>query len=97
MGFEVILKPDAIKDLDKLRKYDATIITDALEQHLTTKPEQSSRSRIKKLRGKQLAEYRLRVGDFRVFYSVDSGASTVFVLRILRKEETVEFYQEEEP
>lgn len=97
MVFEVILKPDAIKDLDKLRKYDATWIADAIEQYLTREPEKLSRSRIKRLRGPQPAEYRLRVGAFRVFYTVDSEESKVFVLRILHKDQTAKFYQKEQP
>jgi mRNA-degrading endonuclease RelE of RelBE toxin-antitoxin system len=31
------------------------------------------------------SQYRLRVGDFRVYYDVDEGARTVDVLRILEK------------
>ncbi len=96
MEFEVILKPDAMDDIDRLRKYYATCISDAIEHHLTKDPEKVSRSRIKRLRGQQPAEYRLRVGAFRVFYTVDSETSTVFVLRVLGKEKTAEFYRKDE-
>jgi addiction module RelE/StbE family toxin len=91
---EIALKPAAIKDLDRLRKYDATWITDSVEQHLRFEPQKTSRSRIRKLRGKQPADYRLRVGDYRVFYTVEK--STVSVLRILHKEQTAGFYIEDE-
>jgi mRNA interferase RelE/StbE len=48
-------------------------------------PRKTSRSRIKPLRGLRQPEYRLRVGDVRVFYDV-SGA-TVEVLAIVAKSE----------
>ena len=97
MKYEVILKPDAENDLDGVRKYEARWIADAIERHLTREPEKVSRSRIKRLRGRQPADYRLRVGDFRVFYMVDADESTVLVLRILHKERTAAFYRKEEP
>ncbi len=93
----MILKPNAIRDLDRLRKYDATWISDTIERHLTREPQNTSRGRIKRLRGQQAADYRLRVGDYRVFYTVDVEAFAVFVLRVLHKEETAEFYREEGP
>lgn len=96
MDCEVILKPDAIRDLDRLRKYDSTRISDAMERHLRTEPQKVSRTRIKRLRGRQPADYRLRVGRFRVFYTVDVEESAVFVLRILHKEKITEFYRKEE-
>ena len=97
MTFEVILQPDAVNDLDSLRRYEATWIVDAIEEHLTAEPEKVSRSRIKRLRGKQPADYRLRVRDCRVFYTVNVEDATVVVLRILHKRETREFYRKEEP
>lgn len=97
MTFEVILQPDAVNDLDSLRRYEATWIVDAIEEHLTVEPEKVSRSRIKRLRGKQPADYRLRVRDYRVFYTVNVEDGTVVVLRILHKTATREFYRKEEP
>ena len=97
MPYEVILKPEAVKDLDGLRKYDVATIADAIERHLTSNPQKTSRTRIKRLRGKQDADYRLRVGDYRVFYTIDDEELTVFVLRILHKQQTVESYKEEGP
>ena len=60
------LKPDAVEDLDWMRKYDATKVLDGIEDHLSVEPTKESRSRIKKLRGRQPADYRLRVDDWRV-------------------------------
>lgn len=48
---------------------------------------------IKRLRGHQDATYRLRVGDFRVFYDV--AGETVTVVTVLHKRDTETFYRKE--
>ncbi len=58
-------------------------------------PDRVSRSRIKRLRGRQSAAYRLRVGDYRVFYDVAKTA--VVVIAVLHKRDAAEFYQEDAP
>ena len=93
--FEVVVKPGARRQLRRLRRLAAVTITDALERYLRYEPDRSSRSRIKQLRGRQDAAYRLRVGDYRVFYDV--GESVVTVIAVLHKRETVTFYREDTP
>ncbi|NOZ23989.1 MAG: type II toxin-antitoxin system RelE/ParE family toxin [Planctomycetes bacterium] len=66
------MKRSAIGDLDGLRKYDASQIADAMEKHLARQPTRESKSRIKRLRGISNPDYRLRVGDHRVFYNVET-------------------------
>ena len=39
--------------------------------------------------------HRFRVGDYRVFYSVDAAECRVNVLRVLHKHQTAEFYEED--
>lgn len=92
--YEVILKPDAEDDLDRLRRFDAVAILDTIERHLATEPTREGKSRIKRLRGNPPADYRLRVGDYRVFYRV--VGREVHVLRVMHKEETRLFYEEEQ-
>jgi mRNA interferase RelE/StbE len=92
--YEIILKRGAVDDLDRLRKYDATQIADAMEKHLTYEPTKESRSRIKRLRGMSDPDYRLRVADYRVFYSVREPEGRVDVLRIMHKDETRAYYEE---
>jgi len=52
-------------------------------KHLRHEPEKTSRSRIKRLRGLRRPQYRLRVGEVRVYYDVSSA--TVEVLAIVAK------------
>ena len=54
-----------------------------METHLRHEPTRVSKSRIKRLRGLSRPQYRLRVGDVRVFYDVTEG--TVEVLGIVAK------------
>ena len=39
-------------------------------------------------------DYRLRIGPFRIFYTVDEKKSRVNVVRIPHKDETADYYQE---
>jgi mRNA interferase RelE/StbE len=63
-----------------------TLVKDAIETHLRHEPQKTSRSRIKRLRGLSRPQYRLRVGDVRVFYDVVNRV--VEVLAIISKSET---------
>jgi addiction module RelE/StbE family toxin len=92
--YTIFLKRSAIADLDALRKYDATQIADAMEKHLLHDPTKESKSRIKRLRGIRIPDYRLRVGDYRVFYVVDQDARRVDVLRVMHKDQTLPYHKE---
>src|SRR5947199_9233445 len=90
--FQVTNDPAALGDLRKLRAYDRRAVLDVLERVLTTTPTQVSRSRIKRLRGVDSPQYRLRVAEFRVFYDV--VAAGVYVLRVLAKPAVADYLRE---
>ncbi len=90
--YEIRLKPTAIRDMDKLRKFDAARVADGMEKHLGRVPVKESKSRIKRLRGISDPDYRLRIGDYRVFYDVTGDR--VDVLRVMHKNDTHEYYEE---
>lgn len=94
---EIVLKPSAVKDLDRRRKFDAALIAEGIERFLRDDPAQVSKSRIKRLKGISNPDFRLRLDDFRVFYTVDAETGQVDVLRILHKDETAEYYKEIAP
>jgi mRNA interferase RelE/StbE len=85
MPFVIVLAPEAVEDLRRLSANVRATLRAAIETHLRHEPEKTSRSRIKRLRGLLRPQYRLRVGEVRVFYDV-SGA-TVEVLAIVVKSE----------
>ena len=70
MAFEIIVAPQAVAALKKLPVPVRRGVEKALDIHLTHEPTKVSKSRIKKLRGLRQPQYRLRVGDIRVFYDV---------------------------
>jgi mRNA interferase RelE/StbE len=83
--FEIILSPDAVGQLRRLPPHVRPGVRDAIEVHLRHEPTKLSKSRIKRLRGIDRPQYRLRVEDTRVFYDVK--ASTVEILAIVSKAE----------
>jgi mRNA interferase RelE/StbE len=85
MRFEIVLAPEAIEDVKGLKATIRAELWEALNTHLRYEPRKTSRSRIKRLRGAQYPQYRLRVGEVRVFYDVSD--STVNVLAIVAKSE----------
>ena len=85
MRFEIILAPEAVDVFRNLRANIRSTVRDALETHLRYEPMKTSRSRIKRLRGVPRPQYRLRVGEVRVFYDV--SAESVEVLPIVPKSE----------
>lgn len=93
MTFEIILSPEAARSLRQLRAHVRAAVRDALEVHLRHEPAKVSKSRIKRLRGLSQPQYRLRVGDIRVFYDVTEAA--VEVLAIVEKAEAQAWLDEE--
>jgi mRNA-degrading endonuclease RelE of RelBE toxin-antitoxin system len=85
MPFAIVLAPEAVDDLRRLTANVRATVRTGLETHLRHEPEKTSRSRIKRLRGLLRPQYRLRVGDIRVFYDV--SRATVEVLAIVPKSE----------
>ncbi len=87
MPFAIVLAPEAVEDLGKLTANVRATVRTAFETYLRHEPEKTGRSRVKRLRGLRRPQYRLRVGEVRVFYDV-SGA-TVEVLAIVAKSEAL--------
>ena len=85
MPFAIVLAPEAVEDLGRLTANVRATVRIALETHLRREPEKTSRCRIKRLRGLLRPQYRLRIGDVRVFYDV--SGTTVEVLAIVAKSE----------
>jgi mRNA interferase RelE/StbE len=83
MRYEVILAPEAARAFRSLPANRRAEVRDALERHLRYEPTRVSKSRIKRLRGLSQPQYRLRVGEMRVFYDVTGEA--VEVLAIITK------------
>ena len=69
-----------------------TEVREGIETHLRHEPEKVGRSRIKRLRKLTQPQYRLRIGEVRVFY--DATGKTVEVLAIVAKSEAATWLAE---
>jgi mRNA-degrading endonuclease RelE of RelBE toxin-antitoxin system len=74
MPFEVRYSDEAVEQLKKVRAYDRAAIIDQIEQTLMVNPTLESKTKLKLLRQPAPTQYRLRVGEFRVFYDVVPGS-----------------------
>ena len=74
--FNIEFTTESVDDLRSFRKHDQQQIIAAMEAQLTHQATEETRNR-KRLRPNQLAEWELRIGDWRVFYDVDTEAAVV--------------------
>ena len=93
MAYEIILAPEAARDVRNLKANVRSEVGDAMERFLRHAPTQVGKSRIKRLQGVARPQFRLRVGDVRVFYDV-SGAA-VEILAVVSKAEASEWLRRE--
>lgn len=92
MPYEIRYSNEAVEQLKKLRAFDRTAILDQIEQVLGVNPTIVSKARIKQLREPAPTQYRLRVGEFRVFYDV--AEDLVLIIQVLTKQDSIEFLGE---
>jgi len=83
MRHEIVLAPQAVRDLKLLKAHVRSTVRDAIELYLRHEPTRTSKSRIKRLRGTSRPQFRLRVEEVRVFYDVSD--KTVEVLAVVPK------------
>ena len=82
MAYDVRFAPKAEKALGKLDRPIAQRIADAV----TALAEEPRPAGCKKLSGED-GTYRIRVGDYRVLYSIDDGELTVLVVDMAHRRE----------
>jgi mRNA interferase RelE/StbE len=80
MKYTVELKPRAIKDMRDLQRQDSSRMANALERL-----QSDMAGDVKKLTH-VTPEYRLRVGQFRVLFEVESG-TRIIVYRVVHRRE----------
>ncbi len=83
MKYKIIFAPEAIDDFRSLPAFDRARVRDTINRHLLHQPTRQSKSRIKRLRDMKKPQYRLRIGNIRLFYDV--SGSEVGVLGIVEK------------
>ena len=87
----IILSPEARESLRKLKGNLRSQIRDGIIDHLSFEPEKVSKSRIKRLKGLEKPQYRLRIDDVRIYYDINKN--TVEILAIVTKEIALEWLE----
>ena len=93
MKYGIVFAPEAVRDVRHLRGHMRSILRDGVETSLRHAPTAVSKSRIKRLRGLARPQFRLRLGEVRVYY--DIRGSTVEVLAVVLKSEATEWLKRE--
>ena len=85
MSYQVIIAYSAQEQFRALDARQRSMLKSAMHEYLETSPMTESKSRIKRLRGLRRPQYRLRVGEMRVFYDVDEAIERVEVFAFALK------------
>ena len=83
--YEIFIKPSAVKELEKLPPKDLAKITKKI-QSLSDNPRPKG---IQKL--SHLEQYRVRLGDYRIIYSINDDHRVVDVIKIGHRKEVYRF------
>jgi len=89
MNYEVRFSDRSLEQIKLLRAYDRAAVLQRIDQKLTTEPTRTSKTAIKLLQQPAPTQYRLAVGDFRIFYNVEGNV--VRVVEVMTKEDSVLF------
>jgi mRNA interferase RelE/StbE len=81
--YSILFAPEAVEDLRLFNAKERAEIKGGVARHLSHEPTKVSRARIKRLRAIRQPQYRLRIGDVRVFYDIEG--ESVHVLAIVPK------------
>jgi len=92
MRYEIIFSPEAVQDFKRLSARERSTVRDTIEKQLRYTPQKTSKSRIKRLRAISRPQYRLRVGEIRVFY--DISEQSVEILAIIPKSRAAAWLEE---
>ena len=92
MPYRIVFTENAVDDFNGLDARWRATVRDSIRLHLAHEPAKESRSRIKRLRDLRHPQFRLRIGEIRVFYDVFE--TDVVIIAIMSKEKTIEWLKE---
>jgi len=90
MRYQIIIVADADEELRAVPVFNRRRIANTILQSLGTEPTRESKSRIKRLIQPAASVFRLRVGEYRVFYDVEGNVVTV--LHVCHKDDCARLY-----
>lgn len=83
MGYELRFSREFMDQVKELRAFDKKRVMERIREVLTVNPDLESKATVKRLRQPAIGQYRLRVGEYRVYYHIEKGI--VYVLGVERK------------
>lgn len=92
MMYDIEYTPDALEDLQSFRKHEQNIIIDGIDAQLRYEPVIETRNR-KRMRPNALAEWELRISDYRVLYTVEAQVQIIEIQRIGEKRGNTFFFR----
>ncbi len=78
MSFRILLSPSAAKDLKKLERP----VLQRVDRAFTLLSRNPYLAGIKQLHDSRLAQFRLRVGDYRILYDIYPKDGVIYILRV---------------
>jgi len=90
--YQIEFTPDAIEDLTYFRKFEQNIIVNAIQTKLPYEPTIPTRNCFRR-DPPTIADWELRVREFRVFYNVQEIVQVVRIERIGEKPNNVVFFR----
>ena len=85
MKWKIEFSGRALSHLKALKPFEQKLLLDGIDPQLTREPDVPTRNR-KQLRPNPLADWELRIGAFRVFYTIENSVVVVTVIAIGRKD-----------
>lgn len=89
VAYKIVFTENAVNDFNTLDARWRATVRDAIRVRLTYEPTKQSKSRIKRLRDLRHPQFRLRIGEIRVFYDV--ADTDVVIVAIMSKEKTIQW------
>lgn len=90
--FEIEYTIQAIDDLRWFKRHEQSTIVDGIETQLRHEPDIETRNR-KHLRANATADWELRLGDFRILYTIDALVRIVEIQRVGQKRRNSFFFR----
>jgi mRNA-degrading endonuclease RelE of RelBE toxin-antitoxin system len=80
MAYRIEFSPEAAEHISRLKANQRTRLLETIERQLTHQPMVETRHR-KPLRPNPVAQYRLRIGELRVYYDVSDAPERVVIVK----------------
>ena len=80
MAYHILFSPEADEHIARFKAHQRTRLLDMIERQLVSQPTIQTRQR-KPLRPNPVAQYRLRIGELRVYYDVQEAPERLVIVK----------------